>query len=390
MRQYSRNRQAQRRYINMCIKASGIATDMYLLAKDAIPVIVAYCLHIACILPAKSLQTISLAIVGHLSPENLVTAAFAYMYATFNSEPVFKLLGQEPAFSRDTASFLTLFIPGGLGYVYFEVMKYLRAQGIMRPGTYILLIISPLNAGLNYLFCITLQLGLWGAPLATSLSYWLCSLSMVLYTNLGLFTRLAILGIIHVGAECIIMSVDQVLNTIPFGIGVAAFTRLGNLLGARDTRGVARTAQAAIWPSVVLGCAAMMILLAVNDYFARIFSNNPGVVGLMAQVIPYVALFQVADGLHGSCSGFLRATGKQHVGAAINIISYYCSALPFGIWLSRHRFGLVGLWIGQCAALYTTALAEWAIVCLSDWDKEVLRALERLDDGEGWVIHGSD
>lgn len=186
------------------------------------------------------------------------------------------------------------------------------------------------------------------------------------------------------------MSVDQVLNTIPFGIGVAASTRLGNLLGARDTRGVARTAQTAIWLSVILGCAAMMILLAVNDYFARIFSNNPGVVGLMAQVIPYVALFQVADGLHGSCSGFLRATGKQHVGAAINIISYYCSALPFGIWLSRHRFGLVGLWIGQCAALYTAALAEWAIVCLSEWDKELLRVLERLDDGEGWVIHGSD
>lgn len=56
-------------------KAGGIATDMFLLGKDATPVIVAYCLQ-------NSLQTISLAIVGHLSPENLATAAFAYMYAT--------------------------------------------------------------------------------------------------------------------------------------------------------------------------------------------------------------------------------------------------------------------------------------------------------------------
>lgn len=40
------------------------------------------------------------------------------------------MLGQEPALSRDTAKFLTLLIPGGLGYVYFEVMKkYLQAQG---------------------------------------------------------------------------------------------------------------------------------------------------------------------------------------------------------------------------------------------------------------------
>lgn len=131
----------------------------------------------------------------------------------------------------------------------------------------------------------------------------------------------------------------------------------------------------------------MLILFATKDHFARIFSNDPGVVDLTAQVIPYVALFQVADGLHGSCSGFLRATGKQHVGAAINIISYYFSALPLGIWLSRHGFGLVGLWIGQCAALSTAALAEWLIVCLSNWDKEVLRALERLDDGKGRFIH---
>lgn len=155
-----------------------------------------------------------------------------------NFEPVFKMLGQEPALSRDTAKFLTLLIPGGLGYVYFEVMKkYLQAQGTSETFASLLEYLTDIlcryhaawhlhppnriasNAGLNYLFCITLQFGLWGAPLATGLSYWLCFLSMVLYTvlidghqcwggwsrqtfqNLGLFTRLAILGIIHVGAE---------------------------------------------------------------------------------------------------------------------------------------------------------------------------------------------
>jgi MATE family multidrug resistance protein len=47
------------------------------------------------------------------------------------SEPVFLLLGQDPQLSRDSASFLTCLIPGGLGYIYFEVMKkYLQAQGV--------------------------------------------------------------------------------------------------------------------------------------------------------------------------------------------------------------------------------------------------------------------
>lgn len=46
----------------------------------------------------------------------------------------------------------------------------------------------------------------------------------------------------------------------------------------------------------------MLILFAAKDHFASTFSNDPGVVDLTAQGIPYVALFQVADGLHGSCS----------------------------------------------------------------------------------------
>jgi MATE family multidrug resistance protein len=47
------------------------------------------------------------------------------------SEHVFLFLGQDPVLSRDSARFLTCLIPGGLGYIYFEVMKkYLQAQGI--------------------------------------------------------------------------------------------------------------------------------------------------------------------------------------------------------------------------------------------------------------------
>lgn len=159
--------------------------DMSQLMGGAVPVIISYCLQ-------NTLHATSLAIVGRLSPENLATAAFSYMFATcsgwlvglggttaldtlassaftggsnrhelgvllqraffvlsllylpicvlwFNSEPIFKLLGQGPELSRDAARFLTLLIPGGAGYIYFEIMKkYLQAQGtskFARPPT---------------------------------------------------------------------------------------------------------------------------------------------------------------------------------------------------------------------------------------------------------------
>lgn len=154
-----------------------VAAEFWVLFKGSIPVILAYTLQ-------NSLQTISVLVVGRLSPEALATAAFSYMFAMATawliglggttaidtlasasftgsknkhdlgiilqrsflvlgamyipvailwlcSEPVFKALGQEPYISRDSSRFLSALIPGGLGYIYFECMKkYLQAQGM--------------------------------------------------------------------------------------------------------------------------------------------------------------------------------------------------------------------------------------------------------------------
>ncbi|EON64731.1 hypothetical protein W97_03964 [Coniosporium apollinis CBS 100218] len=452
-----------------------VRREFWVLFRGSVPVILAYTLQ-------NSLQTASVLIVGRLSPEALATAAFSYMFAmstgwlialggttaidtlasaTFTgsknkhdlgvilqrafivlalfyvpvallwifSEPVFKALGQEAYIARDSARFLSVLVPGGLGYIYFEALKkYLQAQEIMRPGTYTLLITSPLNAGLNYLLVYTFDFGLLGAPIATGISYWLSFLLLLFYTrfvagfecwggwsraclrNMGTFARLAALGIVHVGtewwafeivalaagrlgtiplaAQSVIMTTDQVMNTIPFGIGVATSSRVGNLLGARNARGAARAANTAAWLSMIAGVAVLAVLMGVKDFYARIFNDDVRVVTLTAQVMPYVALFQIADGLNGSCGGALRGMGRQHIGAAVNIVSYYCGALPLGIWLAFHGWGLGGLWVGQCIALYLVGFIEWAIVAWSDWEWQVEKAFERMDHDERAEIGG--
>ncbi|KAI4866703.1 MATE efflux family protein [Hypoxylon rubiginosum] len=444
--------------------------EIWLLTKASIPVILAYTLQ-------NSLQTISVLIVGRLSPEALATAAFSYMFAMATgwliamggttaldtlastsftgsqdkhdlgillqrgiivltafyavvaviwafSEPLFRALGQEEFICVEGSKFLHILIPGGLGYVWFESMKkYLQAQAIYRPGTYVLLITSPLNALLNYLFIYKFELGLYGAPFATGISYWISFLLLVAYatfvrghecwgglaprrafSNLWPFTRLAFLGVIHVGtewwafeivalaagrlgtitlaAQSVIMTADQVINTIPFGLGVAASARLGNLLGAQKPREAARAAHCAAILSTVLGTAILVVLMSTKDVFGRIFNDDERVVKLVSDVMPYVALFQIADGLNGSCGGALRGMGRQWVGALVNLLSYYGGALPAGIYLAFHGWGLQGLWVGQCVALYLVGILEWVIVGMSNWDKEVLRALERLDEGD--------
>ena len=292
----------------------------------------------------------------------------------------------------------------------------------MRPGTYILLLTSPLNAGLNFLFIYTFKIGLLGAPIATGISYWLSFLLLVLYAryvkgweswggwsrkclhNCGTFSKLAILGVIHVGtewwafeivalaagrlgtiplaAQSVIMTSDQVMNTIPFGVGVAASARVGNLLGARNAKGAARAAHTAAWLSMLFGAVVLVVLMASKDHFAKIFNDDTRVVKLTAEVLPFVALFQIADGLTQSCGGSLRGMGRQHIGAGVNLVSYYGGALPLGIWLAFHGWGLQGLWVGQCIALYLVGILEWIIVYFSNWEKQVQKAFARMDEGE--------
>jgi MATE family multidrug resistance protein len=218
------------------------------------------------------------------------------------------------------------------------------------------------------------------------------------------FAALALMGVVHVGtewwafeivalaagrlgtiplaAQSVIMTADQVINTIPFGLGVAASSRVGRLLGAQRPRAASRAAHAAAVLSVLLGALVLTVLMATRHVFGRVFNDDAEVGALVAAVMPYVALFQIADGLNGSCGGALRGMGKQGIGAAVNLFSYYGAALPGGIYLAFHGWGLEGLWIGQCVALYLVGGLEWLIVGWSDWPDECQRAIARLEEDE--------
>lgn len=149
--------------------------EMWFLTKAAVPIILAYMLQ-------NSLQTVSVLVVGRLSPEALSVAAFSYMFAMAtawlialggtsaldtlasssftrskdktslgvllqrgilvltgfyaivvvlwcSAEPLFRALGQPEVICVNSARFLRLLIPGGLGYIWFECMKkYLQGR----------------------------------------------------------------------------------------------------------------------------------------------------------------------------------------------------------------------------------------------------------------------
>lgn len=188
------------------------------------------------------------------------------------------------------------------------------------------------------------------------------------------------LGTLSLAAQSVIMTADQIIYTVPFGLGVTTSARIGNLLGAQRSRDAARAAHCAAVLSIILGAAILTVLMATKDVFGRIFNDDAQVVRMVSDIMPFVALYQIADGLNGSCGGVLRGQGRQWLGALVNLVSYYGGALPAGIYLAfHHGWGLKGLWVGLCVALYLVGILEWALVGLSNWNKEAHKALERLD-----------
>lgn len=343
-----------------------------------------------------------------------------------NIRPVLMALGQTADLSNNVEEYLTVLIIGGPAYIGFESLKkYLQCQGIMTYSTITLTLIFPVNVGLNIALVHFTPLKLVGSALALSLSYWLIFIFLGLMTYFSpthssngawsristrrildprgcmTFLKLALPGIVMVGtewaafeivaiaagnlgplplaAQSVIMTTDQILNTIPFGLGVAASARVGNLLGAQDAEGAKRAAHAAALVSVMAGSVVMAIMLATKDVFGVLFSSDPAVIHLVARVMPLVASFQISDGLANSCGGVLRGQGRQHLGALFNIIAYYVLALPMGISLAfLTDLKLQGLWIGQVVALSLVGMGLYTVVWKgTNWEKEVQKAVER-------------
>ncbi|KAM0752386.1 putative MATE efflux family protein subfamily [Meredithblackwellia eburnea MCA 4105] len=449
----------------------SFSSELWLLCKSSLPVALSYSLQ-------NSLQTLSVAVVGRMGPAELSAAAFSYMLAmctgwcvalggttavdtlasvvytssTANKtevgillqrcfvslsilflpfavlwwfiHPVLLLLGQTEELAVNCQAFLRVLSLGAPGYIFFEsVKKYLQVQGIMHASTLVLLFTSPFNVVLNYVLVYHTSLGFLGAPLATSITYWLSFGLLCAYCKfvqgsacwggwdrqclhrIGSFMSLAIPGVLHVGtewwafeivalaaghlgdlplsAQSVIMTVDQIMNTLPFGIGVAASARIGNLLGAKAAKGARVSSHAAVALSTIIGTLVLTALMISRNKFGYLFSDEDDTVALVAHVLPYVAAFQIADGWAQSCGGVLRGMGKQNVGAAVNLVAYYLLALPLGIALAfKTSLGLAGLWIGQCVALFLVGIGEYILVILTKWEVEVDRSQARLDSGE--------
>lgn len=353
----------------------------------------------------------------------LVTIAVAALWTC--SGWILAALVPESELAMLAGGYLRILIFSTPGYAVFEASKrFVQAQGIFNASLFVLILSTPLNIIFNYILVFVLDLDLTGAALATVLSNTLlpvflwtivyfrypnsldcwAGFTRAAFTNWGPMVKLAIPGIImveaewlafdiltfsssylttaHLAAQSVVMTIGVVMFHIPFSVSVAVSTRLGNLIGAHSLHSARIATKTYILIFAIMGLIDATLIGSLRNLLPRAFSEDPAVIAIASGVMPVLAAFQVFDASTALVNSILRGLGGQTIGGYVNLLVYYCIAVPLALFLcfGGPALKLKGLWIGCTVGSALITLLEGLYCKTSDWRKAAERARER--DGE--------
>ncbi len=337
----------------------------------------------------------------------LLTVLAAPMIALhLAASPLLAWTGQDPVilptFSACSWA-LALRVPAFLGFLLLK--QLLQARGLMKPATIVAILGNVVNLVADVWWVYgglgVPPLGAVGAAFSTSLVQW-CMLGALLYlgwsplmdvvrgrwhipslermravatvalpvsaqtsAEIWAFHAASVLagaiGPAALAAHTAALNMASLAFMLPLGVGAAAATRIGNLVGARLPW------RASGWTAIGVGVAAMCLtaatMLSAPDLLARLYTTDPVVLALVLGALPVAAAFQVFDGIQVTAAGVLRGLGDTQVPFMINLVAHWVIGVPLGAFLAfQAGLGLVGLWVGLCAGLgITAALLAWRI-----------------------------
>lgn len=167
------------------------------------------------------------------------------------------------------------------------------------------------------------------------------------------------------------------------GLSGAASARVGNDLGAGRPRRAWVTVQAAVLMGTVAMAFAALALMAGRGLLGRMFSSDAAVVALTATAVPPLAASLVGEGANTVLSGVMRGCGRQRIGAAVNLVTYWVVGLPVSCLLAfKGGLGALGLWTGLACTASVQALLMAATVFAFDWPAESARAKALVASGD--------
>ncbi|XP_057457862.1 protein DETOXIFICATION 40-like [Lotus japonicus] len=343
------------------------------------------------------------------------------------SEPILIFLGESPQIASAAALFVWGLIPQIFAYaVNFPIQKFLQAQSIVAPSAYISAATLVLHLLLSWVAVYEVGLGLLGASLVLSLSWWIIVIAQYVYilkserckrtwqgfswqafSELPEFFKLSAASAVMLCLETwyfqilvllagllphpelaldslsICTTISGWVFMISVGFNAAASVRVSNELGARNPKSASFSVVVVTLISFIMSVIAALVVLALRDIISYVFTGGEEVAAAVSDLCPLLALSILLNGIQPVLSGVAVGCGWQTFVAYVNVGCYYGVGIPLGAVLGFYfKFGAKGIWLGMLGGTVMQTIILMWVTFRTDWIKEVEEASKRLNKWE--------
>lgn len=352
----------------------------------------------------------------------ILTTCFVVVPIVAIVKPLMILFGQDPNLSEEAGQFSYRLLFGLPPLYAFKLLcKYLQTQNIIAPTIYIGLISNGFNVFANWLLIYEMNYGLYGAPIATSITRWfqLFLLGIYIFWNKNkllkdtfpsmklvklqkdiwsMLLKFAISGAFSISAEAWSFEITTILagliDTIsldahiitmtistfiflsfPFAIGIATSIRVGQLIGEGKPTDAKKLCFISYGMNISLQIVMIGFVLGFKKELGKVFSSNYEISALVTKLLPLMCIFMLGDAVQANTGGALRGLGRQKLVFQLNILGFWCLAIPVGALLTFvAKIGVAGLWWGFTVGIYSSGIIGLLLLRLKiDWKKEAVK-----------------
>jgi len=361
----------------------------------------------------------------------LVSVPIAVVW--WNMDSVLVFLGQDPEISNLAGVYARYLVPTIFAVATLQpLVKFLQTQSLVLPMATFSVTTLILHVPLCWILIYKLGIGFRGAAIASSISNWLnvlwhalyvhysaackrtwTSFSLEAFYDLPAFMKLAIPSAVMICLEywafeglvllagllpnpqletstlSICLTTSSLLYMIPFGIGAAVSTRVGNELGAGRPQAAKGSVAVAVSIGLTEGLLIATTLYSLRSLWGKAFTQEQEIIDYVAGCIPLLAIMHLMDSTQGVLSGVARGCGWQAFGAAANLGAYYLVGLPAAVVLAFvYDLKGRGLWLGMIMGLVAQTVALMILTCATNWQQQAENALIRVHSGAFVCIRG--
>ncbi|XP_020683684.1 protein DETOXIFICATION 14-like [Dendrobium catenatum] len=333
------------------------------------------------------------------------------------------LLGQDPSISQEAGKYAMWMIPGLFAYGTAQpLMRFLQSQNLILPMLLSSVTTLSIHIPLCWILVFKTGLGNVGAALSISISHWINVLILVLYIKysdsckatrlppsmeafrgVNEFLRLAIPSAVMICLEwwsfellvllsgllpnprletsvlSISLTTIALINTISYGIGCAASTRVSNELGAGNPDGAHLAVRVVISIAIMEALVVSVTIFGLRRVIGYAYSNEDEVIDYVREMVPLVSISVIMDSCQSVMSGIARGCGRQKIGACVNLGAFYLAGIPIAVVLGfLLRIGGKGLWIGILSGATIQTILLGVITTFTNWQQQAVLARKRV------------